>query len=60
VRFEPPVRFEALPGQRSNLAALAPTDLSAARGKGMVLPDGIYLTAAGQRYLASQLLLLIN
>ena len=32
----------------------------AARGKGMVLPDGIHLTAAGQRYLASQLLLLIN
>jgi acyl-CoA thioesterase-1 len=32
----------------------------AARGKGMVLPDGIHLTAAGQRYLASQLLPLIN
>jgi hypothetical protein len=32
----------------------------AARGKGMVLPDGIHLTAAGQRYLASQLLLLVN
>jgi len=30
------------------------------RGKGMVLPDGIHLTAAGQRYLASQLLPLIN
>ena len=27
----------------------------AARAKGMVLPDGIHLTAAGQRYLASQL-----
>jgi acyl-CoA thioesterase I len=32
----------------------------AARGKGMVQPDGIHLTAAGQRYLASQLLPLIN
>jgi len=32
----------------------------AARGKGMVLPDGIHLTAAGQHYLASQLLPLIN
>src|ERR1700756_4322517 len=32
----------------------------AARGKGMVLPDGIHLTAVGQRYLASQLLPLIN
>ena len=32
----------------------------AARGKGMVLPDGIHLTAAGQRYLAGQLSPLIN
>jgi acyl-CoA thioesterase-1 len=31
-----------------------------ARGKGMVLPDGIHLTAAGQRYLASELVRLIN
>jgi acyl-CoA thioesterase-1 len=32
----------------------------AAKAKGMVLPDGIHLTAAGQHYLASQLLPLIN
>jgi acyl-CoA thioesterase I len=32
----------------------------AARAKGMVLPDGIHLSAAGQRYLASQLSPLIN
>lgn len=32
----------------------------AARMKGMVLPDGIHLTAAGQHYMASQLLPLIN
>jgi acyl-CoA thioesterase-1 len=33
---------------------------AAARSKGMVLPDGIHLTAEGQRYLATQLLPLIN
>lgn len=32
----------------------------AARRKGMTLPDGIHLTAAGQRYLADQLLPLLN
>jgi acyl-CoA thioesterase I len=32
----------------------------AARGKGMVQPDGLHLTAAGHRYLASQLLPQIN
>ena len=32
----------------------------AARAKGMALPDGIHLTAAGQRYIASQLSPLIN
>jgi len=32
----------------------------AARSKGMMLPDGIHLTAGGQRYMASQLLSLIN
>lgn len=29
---------------------------AAARSKGMVLPDGIHLTAEGQRYMATQLL----
>lgn len=33
---------------------------SAARSKGMVLPDGIHLTAAGQKYMASALLPSIN
>ena len=32
----------------------------AARSKGMVLPDEIHLTAEGQRYMATQLLPLIN
>ncbi len=32
----------------------------AARSKGMVLPDGIHLTAAGQKYIASALLPSIN
>jgi acyl-CoA thioesterase-1 len=32
----------------------------AARAKGMALPDGIHLTAEGQRYMATQLLPLIN
>jgi acyl-CoA thioesterase I len=32
----------------------------AARGKGMVLPDGIHLTAAGQQYVASAVLPSIN
>jgi len=32
----------------------------AARSKGMTLPDGIHLTAAGQRYLADRLLPLLN
>ncbi len=32
----------------------------AARRRGMVLPDGVHLTAAGQRYIATQLLPLIN
>jgi acyl-CoA thioesterase-1 len=32
----------------------------AARGRGMVLPDGVHLTAEGQRYMAAQLLPLIN
>jgi acyl-CoA thioesterase-1 len=33
---------------------------AAARGRGMVLPDRIHLTAEGQRYMAMQLLPLIN
>jgi acyl-CoA thioesterase I len=33
---------------------------AAARSKGMVLPDGIHLTAAGQRYMATQLVSQIN
>ena len=32
----------------------------AARGKGMVLPDGIHLTAAGQKYVAAAVLPSIN
>jgi acyl-CoA thioesterase I len=32
----------------------------AAKGKGMLLPDGIHLTAAGQHYVAEQLLPQIN
>jgi acyl-CoA thioesterase I len=32
----------------------------AARSKGMVLPDGVHLTAQGQRYMATQLLPSIN
>jgi acyl-CoA thioesterase I len=32
----------------------------AARGRGMVLADGVHLTAEGQRYMAAQLLPLIN